>query len=608
MQNYIAQFFETIISGRNGKPATALVIPKQLEALWNLVEDIEGKTNVWKDSMLAPVKEIEVAAIQNILNQSEVYQQSHQMQLHIKTFMDSSKELDTENENTLLVFKEVVKTELTQLFSRTTFLGDKVDIGKAVDKIFDVFSQFLFHNTIDEHAVETLTQSIFSVLDELKIFEGNPALRQVIEKYLHIVLDIVSTVFRSVVPVINNHYADTQVVYNYIRPALPQIEDILKQIEITPKIKTKDISLDSLWEAGNEFVSISEYDKIQEVFAKSRKGIERFFAVLYQAVGDNVEMAKWLTKLKETILHWLTLDDEDFRAENIVELLHFVVMRMQDTLIEYKEILGETGQMFKDFLAKLNALLDCIDNKDTKLLITPKEAPAIHEIYLPDILEPEDIEQGSVESLRWAAVGDTSQTHTEIILEGDKVVTETADEPKDQPQRLTYGMVIDFLCFDKTHGVTAKMDGELADVIHDLYCRDWLSYHLYHLKDELLSLLDKDKYLGYWEEIKSMLLAEKGVNLGGFIDYIIDKMVFVINSLLDFVKETVQYIIDELFKLVKAIIAFFQKVDLPPVARDLLKELPPFKDRLPDNVTLLHVIAAIPYTLYQEFTNFKYSP
>lgn len=595
MQNYLSQFFELITKGSNGKTATSVLIFNRLEELMKHVIHLENQTNEWKGRIYVNVKPIEIDIINDALNQFEFYPQFHNMRLHVKTLLDSFEDVDIEEENSILAFKEVVKKELVQLFDGTSFFGDNFELSKVVDKIFDVVLHFLFHKTENRNAVEELIQDILSVLDELKFFKGNTPFREIIGKYLHFVFDIGSILAMSVRPIINNRYADKQAVYNYIRPSLHQVEDILKQADIFSKSETKNISLDSLWEAGHEFVSISEYDEIQELLDKSRKGVERIFAVLNQTVVDNVELVKILNNIKETIIHWLTLDDEDFRVENIIELLHFVIRRIQETLLEYKNALGNKWNGLHDFLIKLNIVLDYIDNKDFKLLITPKEDVEMHHIALPDLLPTEPQEKEQDKALP-SSDHDTWTTH--------HASTDAADRTDSPPEKLTMDKVIDFLCFDKQHGATAKMDTLLADVIHDLYYRDWLAYRLEHLENEIMSVFTIEKYQPIWEDIKTKLLDENGVNLGVFLTFLIDKVVTLINDLIAFVKDTVQYIIDEIFNLPKAIIQFFERVDLPPAARDFIKTIPLFKD-MPDHVTILHVIAAIPYTLFNEFINFE---
>jgi hypothetical protein len=294
------------------------------------------------------------------------------------------------------------------------------------------------------------------------------------------------------------------------------------------------------------------------------------------------------------VIQWLTLPD-DFRPNNYVEIIHVVVKNIQYSLLTSLRGAGPVDDFILPIVDKIEYILSQVDNDDFKLLITPKEDVEMHRIELPDLLpaEPKDDE---LDKALPAADPDNRPSAD--------ASTDTEGETDSKPEKLTIEKLIDFLCFDKVHGATAKMDPVLADVIHDLYYRDWLSTRLEYLEDEIMSVFTLEKYLPIWEDIKAKLLDENGVNLGAFLTFLIDKVVTLINDLIAFIKDTVQYIIDEIFNLPKAIIQFFERVDLPPAARDFIKTIPLFKD-MPDHVTILHVIAAIPYTLYQEFIAFE---
>jgi len=234
-----------------------------------------------------------------------------------------------------------------------------------------------------------------------------------------------------------------------------------------------------------------------------------------------------------------------------------------------------------------------------------KEKAYIHEIQLPNLLEPEE-EAIKVKGQPPILQSNTAITADSTATTANKTDSETANETEktEEDKSLTISTILDYLCFDREHGAFKKLNDEQYAVIYDLYYRQWFSNRVDTIVEDAQALFRMDTLKEIWEELKTMLLQEEGVNLGALIDFIIEKGTALLNKVIDFAKDTISFIIDELFLLVKAIIAFFQKVDLPPAARELLKKLPPFAN-MPDEVTLLHIIAAIPYTLWQEFVNFE---
>jgi hypothetical protein len=556
------------------------------------------------------------------------------------------------NVNLKNLYEAIEYVDIDDAYSILDLLREVLDLIKNImAHVFDFSneSKTQFENTLD-----TFEELIADIIDlfqysyddsEHSLLEWSVLLKKTISNFtdqlneLGVSHDITDNINKATVPILNiiimavaqkvqnagendrSWDAETADDYEYRREFEPETENVIhnvtenfskiyteiEHIPLVSELALQETDLKDIWnESVSRFRSLDPdgYFDIEYAFENIRENIEETFDFINNKYLQNrTELADLLNNtIKPHLIEWLTLPD-DFRPNNWIEVIHVVVQNIQFSLRTSLKGVLPVEQFVLPFIHKLDYILSQVDNETFKLLITPKEEPQIHEVYLPDILDPEESEEKYSQPSLSPAATDMSPARTEIPSAVDTASTDTADEPETPPKRLTYGLVIDFLCFDKTHGATAKMDGELADVIKDLYYWDWLSGKLYYLEDELMSLFDKEKYWGYWEDIKTKLLDENGVNIGAFIDYLMDKGVSIINSVLDFIKETIQYFIDEVFKLAKAIIDFFQKVDLPPVARDLLKKIPAF-DKMPDNVTLLHILAAIPYTLYQEFVHF----
>jgi hypothetical protein len=410
--------------------------------------------------------------------------------------------------------------------------------------------------------------------------------------------------------------------YHYERELAPETERVIRnvnknfneiyaeigQIPLVNEVKPEEKDLKDVWDFSIKRMRSLDpeaYDDVEGAFDNLRENIDDTFDfVIDKYLQNRPELANILnTTIRPHIIEWLTLPD-DFRPNNWVEIIHVVVQNIQFSLKTSFSTSDSVQQWVLPFINKLEYILSQVDNDHFKLLIIPKEEPEIHKIYLPDILEPEEPETDKDKLWVVTDVKDVSEKPMEVVNTEGGNTSDSENEPKLELEKLTVESIIDFLCFDKTSGATVAMESELADVIRDLYYREWFSNRIAYLEDELMDLLDTDKYLAIWEDIKAELLAEKGINIGKFIQSLIDKLVAEVNKLIDFIKDTTHYIIDELFKLVKAIIDFFKEVNLPLAARGLLKQLPPFKE-MPNTVTLLHIIAAIPYTLYQEFVNLK---
>jgi hypothetical protein len=391
----------------------------------------------------------------------------------------------------------------------------------------------------------------------------------------------------------------------HIKPKVAKIEEELKDVAITKNKKMGDLPLSEMVDVVLGFSSIDTYQQNNLILKEIKGKIEDLFTAVQKAVPNNEQGTQMLNAIKEVIQIWFTLPI-DFRPENWVEVAHFIIKNIQSNL---HEIANNTNagfiQIVLPFINKLEAILSTIDNEDFKLIIASKEKAYIHEIQLPNLLEPEE-EAIKVKGQTPILQSNTANTADSTATTTNETDSETANETEktEEDKPLTISTIIDYLCFDREHGAFKKLNDEQYAVIYDLYYRQWFSNRVDTIVEDAQALFRMDTLKEIWEELKTMLLQEEGVNLGALIDFIIEKGTALLNKVIDFAKDTISFIIDELFLLVKAIIAFFQKVDLPPAARAVLKKLPPFAN-MPDEVTLLHILAAIPYTLWQEFVNFE---
>jgi hypothetical protein len=390
--------------------------------------------------------------------------------------------------------------------------------------------------------------------------------------------------------------------YDALKPALPEIETEIKKGSFPNGKKIKEVHLSELFEAGIDFTNMSQYDYQQTVLEQAKVKIANLLDVI-KTNYDNPEILSVIEIAKINILHWLTLP-RDFRPENWVEMVHFIVQNIQFSVQEYGNDMGIAHSVLP-FMNKLERFLATVDNDDFKLVVAAKESPNIYEVELPDILALEE-EEEEEDTLPISLHSVYEPIYQSVTSEAETQESgPTHDTSESQP--LTLSVILEYLCFDEKYGALGRLNSDDTEIIYDLYYQSWLYNRIDAIIDDTLQLFSVDTLLAIWERIKIKTLDEKGVNLGELINFIIDEGVGLVNTVLDFIKKTIQYIIDEIFKLGKAIIQFFQNVNLPTVALELLKKLPPFAN-MPEGVTLLHVIAAIPYTLYQEFINFEYNP
>lgn len=504
--------------------------------------------------------------------------------------------------------------EVSDQATVNAFVGE---VNKALDELLkNSTNQYLI-------AVKNSTQQTIQALTDFVYYlsqEAQPDLKERVDGLLQAIADWVEVVARldepqkayvlsmlqrsELVVSLLSHYRDPAPEPHRPEPSryervqrlredLPKAEAEIKKGKLPNRKDVKDLHLAEFFDKGMAFTEIQSYRSVQEVTQQLREAVSGFFCIIDKVYADNAAVAPYLAFAEQQIVHWLTLP-ADFRPENWVEVIHFIVNHIQYTLESISDpSFARVNAMVLPVLGRLDALLSEVNNEDFKLLITPKESMGIWDIELPDIMDEDEDEEEEKDEMPQALLSAAPPSHEAPRLESEN------SEP------LTYNNVIEFLCFDENFGAMAKLDEDYQEVIYALYYNHWLGSRRYAIESDLYAFVEKNSLDTLLEGIKNQVLAEGGVNIGAFVDYLIDQVVAVVNNLIDLIKDTIHFIIDELFKLVKTLIAFFKDIDLPPVAKKALKLLPPF-EKIPEDVTLLHVIAAIPYTLYQEF--FKFEP
>lgn len=595
----------------------SIMLGERYAQVESLESDLKEQITLWTNKLHLPDRFLTAPAALNEIN------------LNIKNLYEAIGYLDTDDAYSILDLIHEVLDVLKKILPQLLKIEEQE--RQKMEEILDTFEDLL------NDAVDLL---MYGYGDEHSIAEWAALIKETIENFtdqlnqLGVSDDITDAINKATAPILNiillavaqkaQSEEETDAYWDdedtdfaeepaYQRVFEPETERVIQnvtqnfnkiyteieQIPVVGRQPIQETDIQGIWEQSiTRFRSLDldGYDDIEYAFENIRENLDATFDYIIGKYPKTQDIVN--DTIRPYVIKWLTLPD-DFRPNNFVEVIHVVVQNIQFSLRTSLSNVGPVQQLVLPIVNKLEYILSQVDNDDFKILIMPKEEPVIREIYIPDLLDPEEAETEPEKPKLLENENVEVQLNAE---ENTKTEPDSNEEP--EPQRLTYGMVIDYLCFDKEKGATAKMKEDLADVIHDLYYRDWLISRIDYLEDELMSLFDKDTYLGYWEEIKAKLLDEKGLNLGEFVAYLIDKAVSVFNGLIDFVKETIQYVIEEVFKLIKAIIEFLKEVDLPENTKKLLKKIPLF-EAMPDGVTLLHVIAAIPYTIYTEFMNFK---
>lgn len=596
MNQFYASFFSKIFDGTEHSAPNAILIKEKLVSFQEMVDSYKRNTNIFKNLTFDKFPQPNFTSIQSLLQNELIYNFLRTKTINFYNLQQAYININFEEDTSILIFKQVLKEELIELLPIESAPSLKLKIPRIIDEFFDYWS-ILSKQEVDKvQFIQATKNTVHYILTEFDLLQNSSIVLN-IDKYFDFILNSSQHVYKNIKPVINNEFADNIYIYNSLQPAFSDIETEYKKIQPATITLSSELSLSQLWEVGNEIVAISEYDDIKEILSKIKKGIDKLFIIVESLFKDNKHTIESIDVVHEMLTDWLTIPN-DFRPENWVEVAHFIVKNIQNNLSEIAN--GRNADIINlvlPFVEKLEYILSTIDNDDFKLILAPKEQPHIHNIELPNLLEPEEKEKSVNDKVQNSIL--KSET---AKLKDTTAETETDESEEEKP--LTISAILEYLCFDKEFGAFNKLDDEHYAVIYDLYYKTWFSNRLDNIINDVQDLFTLETLKTIWEELKAMLLNENGVNLGELIDFLVEKGVAFINQLLDFAKETITYIMDELFMLVKAIIAFFQKVDLPPVARELLKKLPPFQN-LSDEVTLLHILAAIPYTLYKEFVDFE---
>lgn len=596
MNQFYASFFSKIFDGTEHSAPNAILIKEKLVSFQEMVDSYKRNTNIFKNLTFDKFPQPNFTSIQSLLQNELIYNFLRTKTINFYNLQQAYININFEEDTSILIFKQVLKEELIELLPIESAPSLKLKIPRIIDEFFDYWS-ILSKQEVDKvQFIQATKNTVHYILTEFDLLQNSSIVLN-IDKYFDFILNSSQHVYKNIKPVINNEFADNIYIYNSLQPAFSDIETEYKKIQPATITLSSELSLSQLWEVGNEIVAISEYDDIKEILSKIKKGIDKLFIIVESLFKDNKHTIESIDVVHEMLTDWLTIPN-DFRPENWVEVAHFIVKNIQNNLSEIAN--GRNADIINlvlPFVEKLEYILSTIDNDDFKLILAPKEQPHIHNIELPNLLEPEEKEKSVNDKVQNSIL--KSET---AKLKDTTAETETDESEEKKP--LTISAILEYLCFDKEFGAFNKLDDEHYAVIYDLYYKTWFSNRLDNIINDVQDLFTLETLKTIWEELKAMLLNENGVNLGELIDFLVEKGVAFINQLLDFAKETITYIMDELFMLVKAIIAFFQKVDLPPVARELLKKLPPFQN-LSDEVTLLHILAAIPYTLYKEFVDFE---
>jgi hypothetical protein len=589
-------FWQSVI-GTEQKAGNAAHIQEKLTELAGIWAKYQQKVEETVVNQTLTKLHIDSAAIKSELQSHSSHAYLSNCTIDAGRLYKSLEDFDSTMPETIDTFKQQIHHIIEQFISPTN-IPDKDELKEAIVQYADNCITFYLSLSSDDNSAieENITILIEDTIDIIGFIAG---LNDQQLAYAHSFVGRANTILsiakrNKPSPSKPRYEPSIKAQYDALKPALPEIETEIKKGSFPNGKKIKEVHLPELFEAGIAFTDINQYDYQKTVLEQAKDKIANLLDVL-KTNYDNPEIQNVIDILKTHILHWLTLPN-DFRPENWVELIHFIVKNIQFSLNEYNNNRLIT-HWFMPFINKLERFIATVDNDDFKLIVATKEEPYILEIDLPDILEPEDQDPLS------KSKGDKPIYRSAMPTEARGFATANeADAAEAQP--LTLSTILEFLCFDENFGALAKLDPDHTEVIYDIYYQSWLSNRVDTIVEDALQLFSIETLVDIWESIEAKTFDEKGVNLSELIDFIIDESIDWVNGILDFIKKTVEYIINEVFLLGKAIIGFFQNVDLPPV----VKKLPPFKDMLHGNVTLLHVVAAIPYTLYQEFIHFEYNP
>jgi hypothetical protein len=602
----IASFWESII-GNGVQKGNAAVMNEKLTGYDNWVDAYHNRMAQKIESSIYSKLVISKENTQAIIQSNKVYQHLTTLNINWYALVTSYKAINYDDFTTITHFAELVAQTLKDiLISKDDAFGNEV-FDRCADLIEDLYIFIYSLNSEEKIQIIPKLKQLVEDLVELiaLLFNLNNNQKIQLFKIIYHSEWVATIVFEKQETKANVQSVSSMFTSEEVKVKTKKIEEKYKDVKITEEIKFSDLPVSELIDKAFDFSKINTYQQNNLILKEIKDKIEDLFTVVQKAVPNNEQGTQMLNAIKEVILNWFTLPN-DFRPENCVEFAHFIIKNIQSNL---HEIANNTNagfiQIILPFINKLEAILATIDNNNFKLIIAPKGKAYIHEIQLPNLLEPEE-EAIKVKGQTPILQSNTANTADSTATTANETDSETANETEktEEDKPLTISAIVDYLCFDREYGAFNKLSEEQYVVIYDLYYKQWFSNRLDTIIDDAQELFSLETLTAIWEELKALLLNEKGVNLGALIDFIVEKGTVLLNQILNFAKETITYIIDELFLLVKAIIAFFQKVDLPPAARELLKKLPPFAN-MPDEVTLLHILAAIPYTLWQEFVNFE---
>lgn len=598
VSNFLQKYWQTIVQDAKG-------IDTQLQELEHFINTQEVQINHWVDASPKYIN-IETKPVLQTFLQSSIYHFLKNTTLDIQSVYNAYQQIDINNSASVKAFLKPLRNDLKQVLApfikNNTLLKNMLD--KAEILLLEVLDFLTNSNTIKkdkpyEILIEKLKIISNKVIELLALIFN---LDSTAQKYLKNVLNR-SEVFGRILAKketteekINSNASKALKYLEKIKPKIPDLEAELEKIKLPESISFNKVTFEEFLQFIYSILISKEgnldINTIQTVFNFIKEKIKEGIAILKKDVQNNLELTKVLTWLEKHSAIWFTLPD-NFKPENIVEIVHYVVKNIQFSSKEILFQIGNVGEMIYKNIHKLEVLLSKINNDDFTLILKDKRDESIKEINISDILK-EDTFKNTEEVLK-EKLENVKETpkDTEKVLAGN---IENSEEIG-----LSISQLLKEICFNKKYGAVAVLNEEFKEIIVNLYYYDWLNTFYDKTAQPIAEKfkLDKENIEKKRKAIKNSLLKESGINLGEYLKTTIEKALTLLTEILTTTITVIKTIVKQLFDLIRAIIKLFREVKLPDAI------IPKFiKDHL-DGVNLFYILCAIPYTTVKEFIAFE---
>lgn len=569
-----------------------------------LLNNCDSSVDSLKDRLVGFISAWESKLVlnkQNIITEitsNSVYNTVSNKSVDAQRIITAYQNLDLNNTDSIDAFSHSLTNQVQAFFDYKP--GDSVkilinNVSGLITNSIAIYQLLRKDLVVDDliHTFKSILNNVIEILSVLLNLDENDKAR------FQPILDsseIIAERIHDIVDIEGSSVTDAQKTAS-IHTKLAAIDTELQKLNSSEEEVIKEVKAKDIYESTKEFIEINDNIALRGYLEDAKVAVEGIFGRAMKIDYGDPRVQTILQSVKTKLIKWLSLPD-DFRPNNWIEVIHHIVKNIR---ISSKETLLNMGGYFTKMyhvLEKLEHILEYVDNDSFKLIVSAKEKTRMHNIELDEIIDLDE-EKGSpsFQSVQLeAALSDEPVNENSNNLELETNVNVETPKPYD---------IIHYLCFDETYGATAKVQTpEYVTAIENLYFGTWNSNLVDGFKQAIADFINSEAVQNLFNPLKETIFKVGGFVVHEIVDRVVDFIVSMVSKLVELLDTLIKQVINQIHTLFKALIALFQSVDLPPAVKDILKRLPPFKE-WPASVTFLHIIMAIPYTLYREFVQFE---